>query len=300
MHILITGGTGFIGSHLCHYFLRQKYQVSVLTRNPTQRSGLPDSIKLVGSLTNTTPPYDVIINLAGASLNKRRWNNKVKKILYESRIHTTQKVVEYIQSARVKPKLLISGSAIGFYGSSQNNNFIENSPPADGDFAHHLCDEWEKVAMKAEEYGTRVCCIRTGVVLGKEGGVLAVMLPTFRWGLGAQFGDGTQWMSWIHIDDVVGIIHYLITHTMLTGPINLTSPQPNTHRDFVHSLAKSLQRPCLIKLPSNLVKILFGEMGETLLLRGQKVLPDKITKAGYTFLFPQLEGALNNILHSSE
>jgi uncharacterized protein (TIGR01777 family) len=239
--------------------------------------------------------YDIIINLAGAPLNTQRWTKHVKALIYNSRIHTTQKVIDYIQAAVIKPQLLISGSAIGFYGNGHQAVFTESSPPADAGFTHRLCADWEKLALTAATCGTRVCTIRTGIVLG-DGGVLAAMLPAYKWGLGAQLGNGLQWMSWVHIDDLVGMVHYLMTHPSLTGPVNMTAPHPVTHLTFSRHLAKALHRPCVLKLPPFLVRLIFGEMGDTLLLQGQKVLPEKITQAGYQFQFPHLDHALKNIL----
>lgn len=296
MHILIVGGTGFIGSHLCRHFLQQGSEVSVLTRNSNDSPALPTGIKLIDTLDVSRPVYDVIINLAGASLNKQRWSHKTKQMLYDSRINTTQKIVDYIQAVSIKPALLISGSAIGFYGHSQQTVFTEDVLPTDSGFTHQLCADWEKLALKASEYGTRVCTIRTGIVLAKNGGALAAMLPAYRWGLGAQFGQGTQWMSWIHIADLIGIVDYLIKHTMLIGPFNLTAPHPSTNDNFTQTLAKTLKRPTFLKLSPWFIKLAFGEMGETLLLQGQKVLPDKILQAGYQFIFPYLDKALENIL----
>jgi uncharacterized protein (TIGR01777 family) len=295
MHILIVGGTGFIGSYLCREFLKQGHAISVLTRTPEAPSTLPSAVKRIGEF-DTRTSYDVIINLAGAPLNKPRWNTRIKQIIYDSRIHTTQKIIDYIQAASIKPQLLISGSAIGFYGNGQNVVFTESSPPADAGFTHRLCADWEKVALTASTFGTRVCTIRTGLVLGKGGGVLAAMLPAFKWGLGAQLGDGLQWMSWVHMDDLIGMINYLITHPALIGPVNLTAPHPVTHLTFIQTLAKTLHRPCFLKLSPPLVKLIFGEMGETLLLQGQKVIPDKMIEAGYEFQFPYLDIALKNIL----
>ena len=298
MHILITGGTGFIGSHLCRHFLRQgqNNQVTVLTRNVQQKLVPPLPVRLIDSLDESELPYDLIINLAGAPLNKHRWNKKIKQTLYDSRLNTTQKIAQYIQTASIKPKLLISGSAIGFYGSSQSAVFIESSPPADTGFTHHLCDDWEKAAMAVSSYGTRVCTIRTGVVLGKGGGLLAAVSSAYKWGLGAQLGSGTQWLSWIHMDDLIGMIDHLIHDPTLEGPFNLTSAHPSTNAVFTQTLAKTLNRPCFLTLPAIFVRLIFGEMGETLLLQGQKVIPDKLIKAGYVFKFPYLDKALENIL----
>jgi hypothetical protein len=250
-------------------------------------------------LEDTSQAYECIINLAGQALPEKRWNDKVKKDIYESRIQTTQRVISYMEKAKEKPKLLISGSAIGFYGDSLEKVFTENSEPATPGFPSHLCQDWEGEAMKASQWGVRVCLLRTGIVLGKGGGALAEMAPLFKLGLGAQMGDGQQWMSWIHREDVGGIIEFLIHHPDLKGPFNLTSPFPVRNREFTKSLAHVLHRPSFLKLPPFLVKILFGEMGESLLLKGQQVLPDKILKAGYVFQYPHLEEALRECVATS-
>lgn len=295
MHILITGGTGFIGSKLCAHFIRSNYQITVLTRDTRKKHNLPLSIELISDLQNSSASYDVIINLAGEPLFKKRWNAQFKQILRDSRIHTTQKVIDYIKSAQKKPQLLISGSATGFYGDSLNSIFTENSAPENGGFAHELCRDWEAVAMQASEYGVRVCISRTGIVLEKSGGALKQMLPAFKLGLGAILGDGQQWVSWIHMDDYVSAIDFLIHHNELNGPFNLTAPNPVTNKTLTKTLAKSLNRPTFLKFPAAMVNILFGEMGGALLLASQNVIPKKLSEAGFIFKYPKLEQALNTV-----
>jgi uncharacterized protein (TIGR01777 family) len=268
MDILVTGGSGFIGSRLCQHLVQMGHRVLIHTR---------------GSAIAVNNYYDVIINLAGHSLVKNRWSPKVKQLIYESRLSTTRNIIDYIKNTPIKPKVFISGSAIGYYES-------ENT------FSHKLCADWENEALKAKDLGVRVCLLRTGIVLGKKGGALATMVPPFKLGLGAQLGDGHQWMSWIHMDDVIGIITYLIEHNEINGPINMTSPNPVNHREFVQTLAKILHRPCLLKFPKGLVRILFGEMAEELLLKGEKILPDRIIASGYKFKFMSLSEALKEIL----
>jgi len=294
MNVLITGGTGFIGSHLCNHFINLGHKVFILTRDPYKKNP-PQSASLLTHLNDTQVSYEVIINLAGEPLNKHRWDEKVKKHIYDSRIETTRKIIRYIQGAEIKPKTLISGSAIGFYGHSTSQVFNEESPPADQGFTHQLCADWEAEAMKASAYGVRVCTIRTGIVLDQNHGALAEMLPAFRYGLGAQLGDGKQWMSWIHRDDVIKAIDFLITHANLSGSFNLTAPVAVTNGEFTRTLAHALHRPSFLKLPPFVVKTLFGEMGEALLLQGQRVIPERLSTAGYTFMFPTLDKALGNI-----
>lgn len=299
MHILINGGTGFIGSKLCKHFHAQGFTVSILTRN-IHRADIPKSVIVIDHLNDEDISYDVIINLAGEPLNKQRWNDRVKKIIYDSRIQSTQKIVDYIKAAKIKPKLLVSGSAIGLYGASLTKNFSEDTKPADHSFMHKICADWEAEGMKASEYGVRVCIIRTGIVLGKNKGALAEMMPPFKLGLGAQIGHGKQWMSWIHIDDVVEAIDFLVQNIHLSGPFNLVSPETVTNAQFTRELARVMKRPSFLKLPDFMVHLLFGEMGKNLLLQGQRVIPNNLMKAGYKFKFQTLDSALNDIFDNED
>ena len=296
MHILITGGTGFIGAQLTKYFIALGYRVTILSRNAYGADYPSKFVTFITTLDNVVSAYDVIINLAGEPLTKNRWNKKVKNNIYESRIQMTQKIIHYIKNTKISPKLLISASAVGFYGSSLDETFKEDSEPADNRFTHTLCDHWEKLALEATEYGIRVCLIRIGIVLGKNGGALKQMLGPFKCGLGAQLGNGLQWMSWIHLDDVIMAIEYLIAHPHLKGVFNLTAPEPVSNKLFTLELAKTLKRPSFLILPYVLAKIFFGEMAEFLLLKGQKVIPERLLKVGYTFKFPKLRNALKDIV----
>lgn len=296
MHILIVGGTGLIGTQLSSYLSKLGHNVTILTRNLHKPNHCLKTINFIRELGNTAKPYQVIINLAGEPLNSNRWNSNVKKNIYESRIKITQKIIDYIKIAEVKPQVLISGSAVGFYGSSLDETFTEESEPAENNFTQKLCYDWEKIAEQASQYKVRVCFIRTGIVLAKEGGALKEMLIPFKLGLGAQLGHGSQWMSWIHMKDVVESIEYLINHPNLKGPFNLTAPIPVTNKSFTKALAENLKRKSIFILPNFVVKIMFGEMGEYLLLKGQKVIPDRLIKLGYSFKFSRLEDALKDIL----
>ena len=291
MKILITGGTGFIGSALCENLSNQGHQVVVLSRT---RQGA----NYVHDLSALDAGYAAIINLAGEPLNKRRWNKKVKREIYASRMATTQAVIDYIRAATIKPKVLLSGSAIGFYGSSLQREFCENDAPEGADFAHDLCRDWEQKAAEAGQYGVRVCLLRTGIVLGKGGGALHAMMLPFKLGLGAVLGDGKQWMGWIHMQDVLGAIDLLLQDDSLNGPFNLTAPTPVTNQDFSKLLAGALKRPLLLAMPALIAELLFGEMAKILLIRGQKVLPSKLIASKYQFKYPDLKAALVNIVGS--
>lgn len=301
MRIFISGGTGFIGSALCKHFVARGDTVTVLTRGspPSQ----PPNVTLTSDVTALTKtPYDVVINLAGEPLHSHRWNEEVKKTLCDSRVTTTKSMVNALVHSAHKPKVFLSGSAIGFYGSSEETSFTEQSSPLAIDFPHILCAQWEAETIPLTAYDVRVCTLRTGIVLGRHsvtgalGGALAQMVTPFRFGLGAQLGNGNQWMSWIHIDDLVGIIDFLINHSEIKGPVNLTAPHPVTNALFTRTLAHALHRPCFLTIPAPIVRLMFGEMGTDLLLCGQKVLPEKISAHGYKFKFPELSSALTAVL----
>jgi len=298
MHILIVGGTGFIGSHLCNYFSRQMQpsaQLTILTRSAQTRSK-QNAINYITSLTTEDGPFDVVINLAGEPLDKNRWNEHIKKNIVQSRIQRTRQLIDYIKNVNVKPQLLISGSAIGFYGNSADALFSEDAEPADHGFTHTLCAEWESIARQAEKYGVRVCLIRTGIVLDGKAGALHNMVLPFKLGLGARLGHGKQWMSWIHIQDVIGAITLLIQRQDLHGAFNLVAPEAVTNNEFTHQLAQTLKRPQFLIMPNFVVRILFGEMAQTLLLEGQHVIPRRLLDAGYVFRFATLKEALRDIL----
>lgn len=296
MKILIVGGSGFIGQQLCAHFTKQGIEVDILTRSLNNKRDLNNLVNFLTELNPEDGAYEIIINLAGEPLNKKRWNDEVKKNIYLSRIQTTQKLISFIANAKSKPKLLISGSAIGFYGNNAEVIFTENSSHTDDGFTHKLCHDWESIANQASNYGVRVCIMRTGIVLYMNGGALKEMIPAFNLGFGCQLGDGHQWMSWIHMDDVVGAIEFLIQNESLNGPFNFTAPEAVTNKEFSNELASSLNRPCFLRIPDFMVEIIFGEMGKTLLLQGQRVVPDKLIKAGYKFKFPILSNALQDIL----
>lgn len=316
MNILISGGTGFIGSFLSNHFIKKGDSVWILTRNLSQKLKDIHSIKYITELDNSLPSFDVIINLAGKPLRESRWNDNFKKSLIESRLSTTKKIVDFIQRSPNKPSLFISASAIGYYGNSANEQFTEYSSPKTQDFPHTLCEKWEAVANEIKPSSSsdinfaqdnssnsanksskniRVVNIRLGIVLEKTGGALKEMYMPFSLGLGATLGNGQQWMSWIHMEDVIKSIDWIIKHENLVGPINLTAPNPVNNNTFSKCLASILHRPLFLRFPSWLVKIMFGEMGMELLLKGQNVIPQKLLESGYTFKYPFLENALQNL-----
>ena len=293
MHIFITGGRGFVGSALTEFFLKKKYKITILSRELSDLSG----VRIINSTEEISPDetIDVIINLAGASINKR-WSEPYKQQLIKSRLDITRDVVSLINSLKTKPKLFISTSAIGYYGS-QNNEYIDEDSTYIDDFTHELCNLWEQEAAKAEKLGVRTCITRLGVVLGKNGGALKEMLPAFKLGVGGKIGSGKQFFSWVHMDDVVNVFNFLIQDKSQTGKYNLTSPNPITNYDFTNELGKTLCRPTIFPLPAFVVKMIFGEMGEKLLLNGAAIYPKKLLDSGYSFKFKTIDLALKDILN---
>ncbi|MES2674292.1 MAG: TIGR01777 family oxidoreductase [Pseudomonadota bacterium] len=299
-HILVTGGTGFIGRPLCQAFIDQGHQVTILTRSMTTAAGLfHGRVTLVESLDliNDKDSVDIIINLAGESISQR-WSTKAKINMRQSRTKTTEALIALIARLTHKPAVFISGSAIGIYGTDEEKSFTEETPPAHdflGAYPRDICEEWEAAAKKAEKFLVRTCLLRTGVVLEMDGGALAQMLFPFDFGLGGPMGSGKQWFSWIHRDDLIRLIVHSINNNHLHGAINATAPEPVTNKLFSKALGHAMGRPALIPLPAFQVKLLFGKMGESLLLAGQKVLPQKAVASGFIFNFPTLELALEKI-----
>ncbi len=295
MNILITGGTGFIGSALCAHLLKENNKIVILSRYPEK---IKHPIKAIADLSDLQDSdiFDVVINLAGEPIANKRWSDKQKNQIFSSRIDITEKLISYFEKLDNKPKLLISGSAIGYYGIGKTDNIIEEKEGGDNSFSSELCQKWEAVALKAEKLGIRTCLLRTGIVLGKNGGALNKMLFPFKMCLGGIIGHGKQWMSWIHIDDLTGIILYCINHDNLKGAINGTSPNPVTNKEFTKTLGMTLKRPTIFPMPAIVVKLLMGKMGEELLLAGKKITPKKVLNAGYKFTYKTLEEALTNIV----
>ncbi len=296
--LLITGGSGFIGSSLVPVLLEQGHVVTVLTRNPDKTAlhfnHAVTTIKQL-DLLNDTDVFDVVINLAGQGITDKRWTPGIKKQLRESRIITTQKLIRYLQAAKKKPECLISGSAIGYYGN-QGDKPVDEQMSGDSSFSSKLCSDWEHEAQQAEVLGIRTCYLRTGIVLGKKGGALAKMLPAFKLGLGGPMGNGRQWMSWIHMNDLIALLLHVINNKDIKGAINATAPNPVTNKDFASTLASVLKRPAFLPMPAFVLKLMLGQMAEELLLSGQRVIPKKILDAAYVFQYAELENALSEVV----
>ena len=296
-HYLITGGSGFIGSHLIPQLLSQNNNVTVLTRSPAKTlAQFNNTVEVIDDLNklDLSEKVDVVINLAGQGIADKRWSEEVIKQLFDSRLLVTRALVEYMEQATHKPELFISGSASGFYGL-RDDEVLSEAASGDSSFSSELCSEWEDEAKAAEALGIRCCYLRTGIVLG-DGGALSKMLLPFKFGLGGPMGDGKQWMSWIHMDDLIGIIAHIVKNPKISGPVNGTAPNPVTNKEFASTLGKALNRPAFIPLPSFVLKLLMGEMGEELLLSGHRVVPAKMAVSGYAFIHKNLASALSEVV----
>ena len=295
--VLITGGTGFIGTALAHRCLESGIRVTVLTRDRRRAllhfRGRVAAVEDLAELGADSAP-DVIVNLAGKNLASERWNARVRRALIDSRVGTTQRVIAYIAKAPHRPTLLISGSAVGYYGARGDRILTESDPPGD-EFQSDLCRQWEDAALRAKEYGVRVCLSRTGAVMGPGGGPLAGLTPTFRKGLGAVAGRGDQWISWIHLDDLIDLFLDFMTDRTASGPYNNTAPHPVTNRGLAETLGELLHRPVLLRVPGWVLRLLMGGMAH-LYLTGQRVMPERHLRAGRDFRHPDIRSALQAAL----
>ncbi|AAF83099.1 TIGR01777 family protein [Xylella fastidiosa] len=298
MHLLITGGTGFIGTPLCAMLIGGGHQVTVLSRDPTRHSARLPQVQLVNTLENVVTPIDAIINLAGKSLLEGRWNKHIKEEIRASRLQTTRRLYDWIATLAVeqRPRRLISASAIGYYGESGDTPLKESAPPGN-DFAAQLCRDWENEALRISALGSQVSLIRIGIVLERDGGALGQMLPAFRFGVGGRFGNGQHWMSWIHREDLINMIIWLIEHGQ-PGAYNLTAPHPVINAAFVRALGAILHRPTLFTLPPQLLRLCFGEIADLLTL-SQRVKPGRALEEGYRFKYTDINAALASILRKN-
>ena len=299
--ILVCGATGFIGTRLCEFIIRSGHECYVFSRNPERaRNVLPFAVQISKwNATEEIPPkqilekVDAIVNLIGAPIFTFLTEKKKKEIL-ESRVKSTSNLVKGIAGCEHPPDVYVGGSAVGYYGDKGEHEIHESDPPGD-DFLARVCVKWEREAKAAENYGVRVVCIRTSPVLGKSGGMLGKMLPSFRIGLGGPLGDGRQWMPWIHMDDEVGIILFLIENEKISGPVNAVAPQQVRNIEFTRTLGKVLRRPAFMKVPRFVLRTFLGELGKAM-LASQKVSCNKILENGYRYRYPQLEEALRACL----
>lgn len=296
MKILVTGGTGLIGGHLVPRLQELGHQVTVLTRRrDTAREKLNDRVTLWDTLEDkqNLDGFDAVINLAGEPIADKRWTTEQKDRLCQSRWRITQKLADLINASETPPSVLISGSATGYYGDLGEVVVTEEEPPHN-EFTHKLCARWEQIACKAQSDKTRVCLLRTGVVLAPKGGILGKMVPPFRLGLGGPIGNGRQYLAWIHIDDMVNAILWLLDND-LRGPFNMVSPYPVRNEQFAHALGHALQRPAILRVPATVMRLLMGE-SSVLVLGGQRALPKRLEAAGFPFRWYDLEEALADVV----
>ena len=296
MHIFFTGATGLIGRHLCPFLLHH-HDVTVPSRNPTKAKVLlGHQVNAIDSLEDVDfNTVDVVINLAGEPIVNKRWSDKQRAVIRDSRIIVTQAISDAIKQCHTPPHTFISGSAIGYYGRQGASLVYENNTEPHDEFSHQLCKDWEQAALQAESDDTRVCLLRTGIVLAKKGGALGKMLPAFKLCVGGPIGHGEQGMSWIHIDDMVQLILFLIRNKEISGAINATAPEPVSNKQFSKSLGKALSRPAFMPMPAGVLNILMGEMAD-LLTTGQYVVPKKALDHNYRFHFTKIDAALNSLV----
>jgi uncharacterized protein (TIGR01777 family) len=300
MKILITGGTGFVGTQLTSRLIQDRHEVTILTRSLKGAKGSSPGISyLEGDPTKKGPwqeaikNHDAIINLAGASIFSK-WTDEHKKAIRESRVSTTQNIVEGIPSHPSKKITLLSTSAVGYYGFTKDEELVEDSPPGN-DFLARIAVEWEGEALKAREKGARVVTTRFGIVLGEKGGALSQMIPLFKKYIGGPIGTGKQWFSWIHIKDLAEAFTFLLKHPEILGPVNVCSPNPVRNKDLAKALGKALHKPSFMPAPGFMIKLVLGEFG-SVILEGQRVIPRRLLENGFNFQYPDIEKALESIV----
>ncbi|MEH6825032.1 MAG: TIGR01777 family oxidoreductase [Motiliproteus sp.] len=293
MKILITGASGFIGTALTQHLLAAEHQVIGLSRKPEllqeKISGQFRAVKDLAAI-DASEEIEAIINLAGEPILDKRWSEARKELIYNSRLDITASVIELVKRLDRPPGVLVSGSAIGFYGSHAGDRMLDERSEGRPGFTHKLCADWESKALEVQSLGVRVCLLRTGVVLG-QGGALQRMLPAFKFALGGPIGSGKQWFSWVHLDDMVAIIEFLLVHEVLTGVFNATAPEPVTNAVFTQALGRALHRPALLPMPGFVLRLILGE-GAELLCEGQRVVPVRLQEAGFEFAYPDIDQAL--------
>ncbi len=293
MNYLVTGGTGFIGTALIASLGSAGHTVTVLTRRPRQPQ---ESVTFVTSLDAipSQARFDGVVNLAGASLAGARWSASYKREIISSRLATTESVISLLGRLQQPSAVLLSASAIGYYGHHGDEPLGEDGPVVPG-FSQDLCQRWEAAALRASELGTRVCLLRFGVVLDRDGGAMVQMARPFRFGIANWLGDGHQWLSWVHRKDAVAAIDFLLQRPDLTGPFNITAPEPVTSRGFCAAMKRHCRTLVTAPVPASVMRLLAGEMAQELLLQGQRVLPDRLQTAGFRFGMPTLDDALGAI-----
>ncbi len=297
MRILLTGGTGLIGRALCQHWQRAGHELTVWSRQAHHVPRLCSGAEGIGSLDALAgrPPVDAVVNLAGAPIADRPWSAQRRALLWASRVDLTQQLVDWIGRQAQRPTVMVSGSAVGWYGDGGERVLNESAPAGQQDFGSRLCVAWEEAAERASALGVRVVRVRTAPVLSASGGMLARLRLPFSLGLGGRLGSGRQWMPWIHLDDEVRLIDHVLSHPECRGAYNACAPKPVRNTDFTQALAGALHRPAVLPAPAWALRMALGEMS-VLLLGGQRTQAQRILDAGFQFEHPRLESALTHLL----
>ena len=293
MHALVFGGTGFVGGILVNLLCARNDRATIVTRNPeTARTALAGVA--MSAWPDDVSKYDAVVNLAGASVSAKRWNEAYKRELVTSRVDYTKRLVETIAKSHTKPRVLVNASAVGYYGDRGEELLTETSAPANG-FLADLCVAWEREALEAEKLGVRVVNLRIGIVLGRHGGALQKMVPLWKLGLGGPFGAGGMWLPWIHVNDCAGLILHAIDSESVRGALNAAAPGIVRNKEFARTLGKVVSRPAFLPVPPLALRLAVGEFAAQL-LASEKVVPQVALQSGYRFQWPELEPALKNCL----
>ena len=298
MNILITGGSGFVGSNLSRFLLDEGHQVKAVGRSTPPQRFDPDNFQFIAADTTQKGPWqdeladaDVIVNLTGASIFKR-WTRNYKKVIYDSRVLTTKNVVDALPSG--KDIILCSASGAGFYGS-RGNDVLSESEPAGSDFLAGVSIDWEKEALKASAKGARVAVMRFGVILGANGGAMDKLVPAFKMFVGGPLGDGNQWFPWLHLDDLMAAIGFVVEHAEISGPLNFCAPSPVRNRELAQALGEVLKRPAILPAPAFMIRLAMGEFGDVF-LGSQRMVPDKLVNHGFEFQYSDIRSAIRAIV----
>lgn len=298
MRIVIAGGSGFIGQKLTNYFANTGHEVIILTRE-FKEDRL--NVSYVEWLDKRKQPEaeikkaDVVINLAGVSIDRGRWSKSHQAAIYNSRMTATNELLRIVQALPIPPKVFINASAIGIYPASQTATYTEENVEVAHDFLGKTVVDWEEKAMSAQNLGIRVACMRFGVILGNGGGALPQMITPYRFFAGGTVGTGKQWLSWVHIEDVIRAIVFVMKRPAISGPVNVTAPSPKKMKQFGQTIAKTIDRPHWLPVPALMMRIVLGKKSD-LVLKGQYVTPDVLINNGFTFSYPTLEKALADLL----
>lgn len=301
MKVFITGATGFVGSYFAKRMQSLGHEITALARSPRSAERLPSGVSVVqgdptraGSWQQGVKDHEVVINLAGASIFTP-WTSKAKQLILESRILTTRNLVDALKGAR-EGTVLLSTSAVGYYGGREDDHVLDESSPPGRDFLAEVGVKWEAEALRAKDFGVRAILARFGVILGKDGGALPRMLPAFKNYAGSALGSGTQWFPWIHVEDLLRIFVFLSARGDVHGPVNCVSPSPVTNGEFTRTLARALKKPLIMPpVPKFVLRTILGEFADVL-LKGQRVVPRRLLGLGFEFQFPSLDQALEDLL----